>query len=247
MPCMPLHQPSAVAQSCMHMPELFRDILQAEDSLSSPTSTLQEESPQNTGGPVGFASPGYVHNNTRPLRSVRAGLRGQAWESQQVQGQPSALRVGTRGGPVPATWFSVAAVEQEPQRLSNVGRSPLVVAAQPQRIRRPRTAVPPRLQERLQAPREYSAELLQRSRSPPRRRVTPTPAAGTSDRNREPSEGSGWRSGGERVQARLPALLSWMQAGSSIISGRGSRGTMQAFAARDQDNARQGRMMPWSR
>lgn len=233
----------------MHMPELFRDILQEEDSLHSPTSTLQEESPQNTGGPAGSASPGYVHNNAQPPRSVRAGRRGRSWESQQVQGQPTQLRLGARGGPVAATWFSVAAVEPEPQRPGSVSRSPLVIAAQTPRVRLPRTvqAVPPRLQERLQGPPEYATEVLQRSRSPPRRRLTPTPEAGISDRDREPSEGPGWRSGAERVQARLPALLSWMQGGNNIMSGRGSRSTMQVFAARDQDNARQGRIMPWSR
>lgn len=179
------------------------------------------------------------------MGAARPGRRGTAWDANQAQGQPTELRVGTRGGPVPAAWFSIAAVEPEPRRRSSVSRSPLVIAAQTQRLHLSRTlqSVPLGLQERLQGSPVSAPEVLQRSRSPPRRRLTPTPAADGAARDRELSDRAGFRSGAERVQARLPALLSLMQAGNSVLSGRRSTGAMQAFASRDQDNARQGRIV----
>lgn len=244
MPCMPLHQPSAAGPSCMHMPELFRDILHGEDSLASPTSILQEETAQNSGNPAAGTRQGGAQGHAHALRSLRTAGRG---ASLDPHGQPAPLRNGVHGVPVPAGWVPVSTLVPEPRRRTSVSPPPLVIAARPARPHLPRMLrpVPPGLQERLQGLTELGTVTQARSRSPPRRRLTPTPAAGGAARDREAVEGLGWHSS-EGVQARLPALLSWMQAGTAA-GGRGSRDSLQAFAARNQDNANPGQIMSQSR
>eukprot|EP00892_Ulva_mutabilis_P007816 jgi/Ulvmu1/5406/UM022_0201.1 len=247
MPCMPLHQPSAAGPSCMHMPELFRDILNGEDSLASPTSTLQEESAQNSGSPAAASTSRSSNGNMHALQALRA-AGGVA--SLEPQGQPTALRTGARALPIPAAWMSVRTGEPEPRRQSSVSPPPLIIAAQSIQPRLPHTLrpVPPRLQVRLQGLAEVRTDMQTRSRSPPRRRLTPTPSDDAAGRDREPVVGLGWRSGSEGVQARLPALLSWMHGSGAVAMGRrSSRDSLQAFAARNQDNATQGQIISQSR
>lgn len=226
----------------MHMPELFRDILHGDDGLASPTSTLQEETAHNSGSPVTAPMHARARSIPHGLQSLQSSNAGASVDSQ---GQPTPLRTGARGVPIPGAWIPVATLYPEGRRPTSDSPPPLVVAAQAQPLHVPRVVrpMPSRLQERLQGPSDPVAETQLRSRSPPRRRLTPTPSARTTERDREPVEVVGWRSGSEQVQARLPALLSWMQAGGTVVNRRSSRGRLQAFVARNQDNAAPGQIM----